>query len=287
MMASYVYPNVSGITQRGGLLERWQLAVSLGCDYVEIPADFVKNRSEMEKTGLKLGDFLTDQAIAKLYDRDYDVPKELKYILHTEPSLARRDGYGLSYQAPLKWYEKGWVTQIAEMVISISKFLGMPSTIIEIHSGDRRNSFEDIAVSIQLLLERYAKEFDFEPLILLENRTGQVVSSGREIQGFWAFLIEEHPQLERKVGIVLDVQQLYTVTKKKFLAELNMIPSEALKGFHIHHRHTVPDLSNEIPWRQVFGRIAALEHQIIINPEILHKSKVKDALEFCEKMLHG
>ena len=46
---SYVYPNVSGILQRGGLLERWKLAKKLGCTYIEIPADFIKNKTEIKK----------------------------------------------------------------------------------------------------------------------------------------------------------------------------------------------------------------------------------------------
>lgn len=89
------------------------------------------------------------------------------------------------------------------------------------------------------------------------------------------------------MGIVLDVQQLYTVTKKNFLREFEMIPIEALKGFHIHSKHRVPDLSNEIPWEFVFDRIPNMDGNIIINPEIHHKNKVKDAIKFCEERLHG
>jgi len=58
MKIQYVYPNVSGISQRGGLLERWNLAKQNGCDLIEVPADFVKNKTEIEKTGLNLGEFL-------------------------------------------------------------------------------------------------------------------------------------------------------------------------------------------------------------------------------------
>jgi hypothetical protein len=67
---SYVYPNVSGISQRGGLLERWRLAKNVGCEYIEVPADFVKNRREMELTRLSLGRPLTETAIACLYTKD-------------------------------------------------------------------------------------------------------------------------------------------------------------------------------------------------------------------------
>jgi len=283
---SYVYPNVSEIAQRGGLVERWHLARKLECDYVEVPADFIKKKTELDKTGLNLGDFLTDEAIALLYNKDIGVPQGLKYILHTEPSLSRKDSYGLSYQAPLKWYNKEWVKRLIKMVISLVKFFGIPASIIEIHPGDRRNSFDAIARSMTLLIETYKEEFGAEPHILIENRTGQFISSGKEIQCFWQSLSRNYPKLERRAGIVLDVQQLYTVTKKNFLRELEMIPLESLKGFHIHYKHGVPNVSDEIPWKQVFCKISEIREHIIINPEIHHKNQVEAAIDFCEKMLH-
>jgi len=261
------------------------LAKSLGCEYVEIPADFVKNKTEMEKTYLKLGDFLSEEAITRLYEKSHNVPRELKYILHTEPSLIRRDGYGMSYQAPLRWYDKEWREEFISMVISISKFFSLPATVVEIHPGDRRNSSEDIGLSISLLLDKYKEEFKVEPLVLLENRTGQFISDGKEIDGFWKILCEKYGHLRSKAGIVLDIQQLYTVTKKRFVTELEIIPLEAIKGFHIHYKHGVPDLSNEIPWKHVFDRMPTLEKEVLINPEVLRKNNVEDAIRFCKEML--
>lgn len=284
---SYVYPNVSGILQRGGLLERWKLAKKLGCTYIEIPADFIKNKTEIKKTGLKLGSFLNELAIHILYKKDYKIPQELKYILHTEPSLLRNDSYSILYQPPLEWYNEVWVKKFVCMVISISKFFGIPPTIIELHPGDRKNSFEDILKSIMFLLDKYNEVFGVEPLILIENRTRQFISNGRDINRFWKFLSANYRDLKKKVGIVLDIQQLYTVTKENFQREFEMVPLEALKGFHIHYKHRVPDLSDEIPWKLVFDRISNMKSNIIINPEIHHKNKVKDAIEFCEGMLHG
>lgn len=284
---SYIYPNVSGITQRGGLLERWELAKELDCSYIEVPADFIKNKTEMEKTGLSLGDFLDDEAISILYNRGESTPEGVKYILHTEPSLARNDGYGLTHQAALKWYSREWTEQLVNMIMSISKFLTIPPKAIEIHPGDRRNSFEDISSSIKLLLEVYKREFNIVPLILMENRTGQFISTGETIQSFWEHFSREYPSLKNKAGIVLDVQQLFTVTKKNFLRELDLIPLEAIKGFHIHYKHGVPSNSDEIPWKEVFDRIAELKKDILINPEIHHKNKVMNAIKFCEEMLRG
>jgi len=133
---SYVYPNVCEIPQRDGLLGRWRLAKELGCDYIEVPADFIKNKTEMEKTNLSLGDFLTIEAVGRLYRKSYDVPQELKYVRHTEPSLTRHDSYGMSHQAQLKWYDNGWIEKFVSMVISISKFFGLPAAVIEIHPGE-------------------------------------------------------------------------------------------------------------------------------------------------------
>jgi len=163
---SYVYPNVSGIAQRGGLLERWQLAKGLGCEYIEVPADLVKNKTEVKKTGLDLCDFLTDEAIDTIYDKEYNIPQELKHIFHTEPSLRRNDGYGMSYQAPLKWHDPDWVEKFVNMIIAISRFFGIPANIIEIHPGYKKNSFDDLIISIKFLLDRYNEEFGVEPHIL-------------------------------------------------------------------------------------------------------------------------
>ena len=130
---SYVYPNVCEIKQRGGLLERWQLATKLKCKYIEIPCDLIKNKTEEEKTKLLIGHFLTNEAIEALYTKDSYQPSNLKYILHTEPSLPRIDSYGLPHQVPLQWYNNEWVNKYTKMMISLSKFFKYPPSIIEIH----------------------------------------------------------------------------------------------------------------------------------------------------------
>jgi hypothetical protein len=283
---SYVYPNVTEIQQRGGLLERWQLAKFVGCDYVEVPGDLIKNKTESEATGLRLGDVVTDEhTISVLYRQDSAVPQELKYVLHTEPSLARSDAYGISYQAPLMWHDREWATKFIEMVVAISRFLGKPADAIEIHPGDRRNSFEHVITATESLLDKYGQEFKTKPLMLIENRTGQFISTGKEILGFWQFLCGQHPHLEKSIGVVLDIQQLYTRTKRDFVAEFDAIPAEAIKGLHVHCKHRVPDLSDEIPWRYIFHRVATLREPLIINPEIHHKNRVPDAIKFCRELL--
>ena len=128
---SYVYPNVSRLNRRGrgSLAARWELATKLGCDYVEMPADFIKNKTEIKLTGLDLGEFLSDEAICLLYDTRISIPANTKYILHTDPSLLRTDGYGIKHQPRLRWHDKRWVEDFIDMVIRISKHLGLAASV--------------------------------------------------------------------------------------------------------------------------------------------------------------
>jgi len=284
---SYVYPNVSQMTRKGirsGLLRRWKIAERLKCRYIEVPADFAKS-----------GKPLRNKEISNLYERNVEaVPRELKYVLHTEPVLKGHD--------ILKWYDKRWLDQFANMVIFLSEFLGKPASVIEIHPGNRRkNSFQDIANSISFLLDKYGEAFGVEPLILLENRTEQRISRGREINDFWNFLSENHSELRGKFGIVLDVQQLYTresrdlkkklrtiqleILRARFIKAFDIIPSEARKGFHIHRFHQIPHKTDDIPWVQVFDRIQRVKDSIIINPEVLNEKWVKPTINFCKDLL--
>ncbi len=140
---SFVFPNLSDIQQRGGLASRLELARDLGCEYLEIPADFIKNKSEVERTGLEMGSPLTPAAIAELYDAEAG-PTPLPYILHTEPSLSRMDAYGVRSQARLCWYDTGWVEALIEMIVGIAEQLSAAPAAVEIHPGDRRNCEKDL-----------------------------------------------------------------------------------------------------------------------------------------------
>ena len=278
---------------RSGLFRRWNFAQQLKCEYIEVPADFAKSGKPLGK-----------KAILNLYEGEEEaLPEELKYILHTEPVLRGHD--------VLKWYDKRWLDQFANMIIFLSESLGKPASIVEIHPGDRsKNFFEDIVRSIRFLLDKYSEAFGVEPLILLENRTEQRISRGREIRDFWNFLSENHLDLKGKFGIVLDVQQLYTregrdlekklktiqlgILHARFIKAFDIIPSEAIKGFHIHGSrrsgrsrrvHQVPREDGEVPWKVLFDRIKRLESHIIINPEVLNEKWVEPTIEFCEDLL--
>jgi len=282
---SYVFPNTSDILQRGGLEERRALAEAAGCSFVEIPADMIKNASEVAATGQDLCTFLTKKSITALYKPAQNPAGTIPYILHTEPSLGRNDGFGLKSQAPLKWYDDRWVADFIRMIIDISEFLGPSPAKIEIHPGDRRNSFGDIVRGVQQIQIAYEQGFGTIPEILLENRTGQFISTGEEIEKFWNYVVTQQPGMEKSFGIILDVQQLKTVTKNRFDASFSKIPVECLKEFHIHTRHRPPKLSDSIPWEFVFIKIASLLQDVIINPEIHHNNQVKGAIQFCNEIL--
>ena len=276
MTISYVFPNTADIRQRGGLDVRRNLAESAGCSFVEVPADLIKKESEVTATGQDFCTFLTKESIGKLYTPTQNASGKIPYILHTDPALNK--------QARLRWNDPVWTEKFVRMILDLSDFLGIPPAKIEIHPGDRKNSFADIAGSVKAIQAGYQDSFGCVPEILLENRTGQFISQGTQIAGLWDHIMQHNPDLADSFGIVLDIQQLFTVTREKFLLSFNKIPSACLKGFHIHRLHRPPKIGDGIPWPEVFARIASIEHDVIINPEIHHNNQVAGVIGFCEGM---
>ena len=285
MSISYVFPNTSEIPQRGELAERWKLAEPAGCAFVEVPADLIKNKTETATTGQDLCSFLSRKSIEILYKKSGFTDRKNPLHPATEPSLGRTDGHGVKAQAAIKWYDREWTDHFIRMVIDISDFLGMPAAKIEIHPGERRNSYSDIVAVVRKLQERYGDVFGMVPEILLENRTDQFIASGADIAQFRDFVMKDDPLLLEKFGIVLDIQRLSTKTKQNFLSSFNLIPDDCLKGFHIHRLHRPPKLGDGIPWEDVFRKIPGIHHDIIINPEIHHNNKVAEVIGFCNDML--
>ena len=283
---SYVFPNISTFNRngRGGLHQRYQIAEAHRCSLVEVPADFVKNKTEVQLTGKKLGSILSTQDIQKLYESGTP-SKNIKYILHTEPQLSRRNGKGVSCTPQLQWNDRKWVRDFANMVVGISKRFDVSPAGIEIHPGGRHNTYSDIVRSITTIREGFEESFNTIPFVVVENRTGQFISNGEQIHEFWQTLLLENPGLRKNVGIVLDIQQLYTVTKDDFLKHLKCIPHESVKGFHIHCRHRAPSVENKIPWEEVFTWLWQFEHKIFLNPEVHHLSQAINTISFCNEMM--
>jgi hypothetical protein len=272
----YVLANTSEMNRggRGGLAARLQMAGLLGCDLVEMPADFIKNKTEIRLTGLEMGSFLDQSAISLLYGAD-PVPASCQIVLHTEPEL--------SLPCLLCWHDRAWVDAFVRMQIALIRHLRVPPAVIEIHPGDRHNTIKDIIGGALRLIEEVGNAFGRAPLVLLENRTRQVVSTGQDLLEFWRS-VARGGGLSEQIGVVLDIQQLFTQTGGNagnvagFLAGLRMIPDEALRGFHIHRNHRNPSLNDAIPWREVFGRIRQLKNDFLVNPEIHHSNAIAAAL---------
>lgn len=284
MQVEYVLPNVSDIRQRGGLKEREELAHQFGCTYVEVPADFIKNKTEELKTGLAVGTPFLKESIPLLYSQNTVENGDIKYILHTEPAIPRTDRFGIRIQAVIKWHQPDWVNSLSTMLLHITQYFGIPAKVIEIHPGDQRNTIPDIVNGIRTLCETLSRNWGDEPLILLENRTGQVISRGSEIAELWRYITTSAPDIVDRTGIVLDIQQLFTVTRSQCVQHLEMIPPDCMRGFHIHTKHGIPSYSDPIPWSNVFSVMAKLPNMFLINPEVLKLNAIAPTIGFCKSM---
>lgn len=283
--ADYIYPNVTEVTRRGGFLERWHLAEPLGCAYIEIPADFIKNRSEMERTGQEIGSMLTRSSVEHLYEQNTDLPGSLRYLLHTEPAIPRRDRHSRQVTADLRWRDPDWVAAFGDMLLEIEDFLGIPPEIIEIHPGDRRNAHADIVTAMHTLIAAHWNAFGVEPLVLLEHHRDQGISTGSQMRAFWTVLKRIHPEIAGLAGIALDPWHLHAAAKEDFTGALGEIPPDALRAFHIHSDLRPPSMTDEVPWSQVFEVIGSRPEKPLIKPVVYQKSRVPAAIAFCEEML--
>ncbi len=283
--ADYIYPNVTEIARRGGLLERWGLAEPLGCTYVEVPADFIKNRTEVERTGQEIGSMLSRSSVEHLYEQDTGLPGTLAYLLHTEPAIPRRDQHGRLVKAELRWRDRDWVTAFGDMLLEIEDHLGVPPEIIEIHPGDRKNTHADIVEAMHTLIAAHWNAFGVEPLVLLENHSEQSVSTGGRIRAFWETLKRLHPEIAGLAGIALDPWHLRAAAREEFPASIGEVPPEALRGLHIHNNLMLPTVEDTIPWPEVFSAVRSLPGRTCIKPVVYQKSRVAEAIGFCEKML--
>jgi hypothetical protein len=283
--ADYIYPNVTEVAQRGGLLERWHLAEPLGCMYIEIPADFIKNRTEVERTGQDIGSILKRSSVELLYERETAVPGSLAYILHTEPAIPRRDQHGRQVQVDLRWRDREWLAAFGDMLLDIEDHLGIPPDIIEIHPGSRKNTHADIVTAMHTLIVAHWNAFGVEPLVLLENHTDQGISTASQMQAFWETLRERHPEIASLAGIALDPWHLRAAAKGEFPGSLHRVPPAALQAFHIHNNLMPPSAADTIPWREVFSAIESLPARPRIKPVVYQKSRVAEAIAFCEEML--
>jgi len=284
---SYVFPNISTVNRggRGGLNERWNYALRYNCNFIEMPCDFIKNKTEIKLTGLEMCSIPDKEAIEKIYSSNYNPNAKIKYILHTEPMLSRRDLDNKNYTAKLKWYDDKWLDDFISMLISVIKFLKITPYAIEIHPGKRKNTYGNIFFAATKIIKDIFKVFNYKPLILLENRTGHFISNCKEVSEFMYLLEKQKSDYKNHINFVLDIYQLYKSTKDTFENDLKLIPFNSLKAYHIHTNHSAPDISDEIPWKFVFDQIKEVKNPIIINPEVFHEKNVRKTIDFCNNLL--
>jgi hypothetical protein len=278
---------------RGGLLSRWEDASRLGCEFLEIPANFIKHSKEEEATGLGMCQVLTDDAIRRLYISARDVPEDLRYIMHTEPSFAHEDVHGKKHPpADLRWNEREWVNAFTDMLISISKHLGKPASIIEIHPGSNRSvKMRDIANAMKMIRERYGDHFgEGYPQVVLENRNISNIEDGRQLRELWMTMQEYTSEICDTCGIVLDLSVLFNVARRRgesYDSYLDAIPTEGVKGIHVHTLHKAPSLEDPVPWKRAFEKVKEIPHDFFLNPEIHHANRIADTIAFCRRMMEG
>ncbi len=282
----YVYPNVSEDNRsgRGSLSSRLQQASLLGCELVEMPADFIKDEIEVELTGLNLGAFLDDGAAARLYSASDEAVAPGKYVLHTEPSLPGTGSAEADIESRLCWSDKKWVNHFAEMILVIAKRIGSAPSVVEIHPGDSTDRFGDIIFGARVIRDRLEKNLGVGPRVWLENRTGQIVQTGEDLATFWRAV-----RAERGVflwlGLAVDADQLWTATGASFSAQLEVIPDEAVRALHVHRLHRTPTAEDDVPWPLVFAQRFVRYEGFTIHPEVHHRSEVEATIRFCAQQL--
>lgn len=273
---------------RGGLISRWKEAKLLGCGFIEVPANFIKNANEERITGIGVTQIPTKEAIDSLYIHTGTVPDELKYIMHTEPSFPLEDANGVTQPAAnLKWHDKDWVNRFTQMLIMISERLGKPASIIELHPGSNDSvTMKDIACSIKAIREMYGDHFGgLYPAIVLENRNRSIIENGQQLSELWTAMNQHVPELCNTCGIVLDFSVLFNVTRRRkesFQEYIDAVPVDGIKGVHVHTFHDAPSRDDPVPWDSAFKKVREIPHEFFINTEIHHKNKVRESIKFCE-----
>jgi hypothetical protein len=254
---------------------------------VEVPADFVKNHSEIEKTGLSLGSMLTAKTVSKIYQKEDGISKP--YCLHTEPGIPRRVGRN-SKTSKLSWFDETWIDLFFNHVMTIVDFLGKPPAVIEVHPGTqqkRMNNIKSLILGLKSFVFRLEESLGFMPEIFIENRTPHIISSGNNIRLFRDELLSMDSCDELPIGVILDIQQLFSKTRERFVEELWTIPHEILRGFHIHQLHRTPTFEGKIDWNVVreFIHSGKFKSKLHILPEVHHMNQLLETHRFCTDFL--
>ncbi|MEM5815525.1 MAG: hypothetical protein QXL14_00555, partial [Candidatus Aenigmatarchaeota archaeon] len=165
-------------------------------------------------------------------------------------------------------------------------FLEVKPYAIEIHPGkSQRNNIKVFSKAIKRLYDAYKNRYNEKVLIFIENRTRQYIQDGEDINDFWMLFKNRYPNLTGNVGIILDIQQLYTVTQDNFISEFEKIPQDSLFGLHIHTRHRTPSIDDKIPWKFISTNLKQ-NRLFHILPEFIVSRILKKTYLFCKETLN-
>lgn len=195
-----------------------------------------------------------------------------------------------------------WLREFIDHIFSIVDFFGITPYAVEIHPGkfgDGQNSIQALSRAINIIHTEYERKYGTKILIFIENRTNQCIQDGNDIDEFWEYFMSEYPHLTHITGIILDIMQFFTSTKKyglDFKSEFSKIPIDSLMGVHIHGRHNgrrgfahqVPVADDQLPWEYISKQIKNLgteKRPLHVLPEVHHVKHVEKTFEFCKNYL--
>jgi hypothetical protein len=190
----------------------------------------------------------------------------------------------------LNWYDKIWINNFINHIFSIIDYFEQLPYAIEIHPGlaqNGKNNYKIYTEAIKFISVSYVKKYNRMPLLLIENRTKSFIKSGDDISNFWNIFTKLFPDLTNNVGIILDIQQLFTSCKSDFNNQIDKIPLDSIKGFHIHRLHRTPKIDDGIDWDSVSNKIKQVEKgkTIILLLEVHREEDLIKSYKFCKEIL--
>lgn len=279
----YVFPNILRSHNRGGLAERWDLAKEHDCRYIEVPASFVRNPFEANLTGQSYGELFTSETIPLLYNKGANLPNDLTYILHTEPGFGPGGIYTPKY---LKWHDRKWVESYANMIADLADHLGKVPHTIEIHAGSPKTTPVDYALAMIILQTVFENRTGKKPDIVLENLMRSHVYSGVQLAEIWTQLELTDPDLKASCGFVVDASGIWTANrtnKEEYQISFDAIPTDAVKGLRIHHKHLpINEAEDPAYWAYFREWVSTIDHSIFINPEIHTMAAFLELYPYCQ-----
>lgn len=274
--AAYVYPNLQDL--RRDLPSRWSEAELLGCSCLAVPAGFVQ--SPVVKR--KYGEFLTGSTIETLYGKGAAACTDIRCIFQTDSGCD---------PSVLRWNDPAWVHRYVRMLAEIADCIGTWPDRIEIIPGKWTITDRELAGAMVQIRKEWHEMSGKKPDVLLENMPLSSLHSGVSLGRFWNELTSRFPAHVPGCGIALDVSGLLIAARRHRISPISSlfaVPSEALRGFHIHQAgHAVVPGDNQGFWRELKTIARELENPVYVLPEVHTSDDLVRTLAFCRDYLFG